>query len=102
NGLLGVTGVTNTTDTGNEYEAVVSMWRSAMVVSKHVKFVEDGTFAAGGFNALKARQIAAVTTWLSNKYKVRVASPGAPQPGDGEYPIQVIWTDDPVPTFPMP
>lgn len=34
-GLLGETGVANTTDTGNEYEALVSMWRSGIVISKH-------------------------------------------------------------------
>jgi hypothetical protein len=101
NGLLGVTSVENTTDTGNEYEAVVSMWRNALVVSKHVKFIEDGTFAAGAFDALKARLIAAVTTWLSRKYKIKIASPGAPQPGDGEYPIEVICIDDPSADYPM-
>ncbi len=100
-GLLGTTGVTNTTDTGNQYEAVIALWRNGMVVNKHVKFISKGTFAAGAFDALKARLIAAVTTWLSGKYKVRIASVGAPQPGDGDYPITVSCTDDPSADYPM-
>lgn len=100
-GLLGTTGVANTTDTGNRYEAVIALWRSGMVVNKHVHFISDGTFAPGAFDALKARVVAAVTTWLSNKYKVRIASVGAPQPGDGDYPIYVSCTDDDSADYPM-
>jgi hypothetical protein len=100
-GLLGTTGVTNTTDTGNEYEAVIALWRNGMVVNKHVNFISEGTFAAGGFDALKARLIAAVTSWLSLKYKVRITSLGAAQPGDGDYPITVSCTDDSSADYPM-
>ena len=100
-GLLGETEVENETDTGNEYEALVTLARSGLTVSKEVEFLEEGTFAAGGFAALKARLIAAVTTHLSGKFNVSIQSVGAPREGDGVYPINVVVTDNPSADYPM-
>ena len=87
-GLLSEANVTNTTDTGNEYKTTkVSLYRSGVRLSKRVKFVERDTFAAGGFAAFKGRMISAVTAFLSNKYKLKIESPGGAREGDGEYPI---------------
>jgi hypothetical protein len=38
------------------------------------------------------RCVTAVDTWLSRKYKLKMASPSGPQEGDGEYPIIVKIT----------
>jgi hypothetical protein len=100
-GLLSEALVTNTTDTGNAYKAWVSLYRSGVRISKRVKFVERDTFAAGGFAAFKGRMIAAVTSFLSNKYKLKIESPGGAREGDGEYPITVHILDDPSGSFPV-
>src|SRR5262245_9138970 len=69
--------------------------RGEMTVSKGVEFVEKGTFAPGGFDALKRRMLAAVTSYLSRKYKVKIQAPsGPPKVGDGEYPIVVELYED--------
>jgi hypothetical protein len=100
-GLLSEARVTNTTDTGNAYKTWVSLYRSGVRLSKRVKFVERDTFAAGGFATLKGRMIAAVTSYLSGKYKLKIESPGGAREGDGEYPITVHILDDPSGPFPV-
>lgn len=94
-GLLGEHAITETTDTGNTYSQWMALYRTGLYVSKAVNFVETGTFAAGGFAALQARLISAVTAYLDNKYKIRVATPGTPRDGDGDYPIRIAVTSDP-------
>jgi hypothetical protein len=94
-GMLGVQYVTNTADVGAEFKSVLTMWRSGIVMSKDVQFIEEGTFPPGGFEALIARCKAAVDTWLSRKYKLRISSPSGPQEGDGEYPIIVVLNSVP-------
>jgi hypothetical protein len=100
-GLLGETTVENETDTGNEYEALVALSRSGLTISKDVEFVEEGTFGAGGFAALKARIIAAVTTYMTGKFKVKIQSVGTPREGDGEYPISVLVNDNAGADYPL-
>lgn len=100
-GLLGETTVENETDTGNEYEALVALSRTGLTISKDVQFIEKGTFAAGGFAALRARLIAAVTTYLTGKFKVKIQSVGAPREGDGVYPITVLVLDNSSADYPM-
>jgi hypothetical protein len=100
-GLLGEREFENTTDTGNHYRSWVSLYRSGLNISKRVKFVEQGTFAAGGFAALKARIIAAITTYLTGKFKLKIQSVGAPQEGDGVYPIVVRVIDDSSAPYPL-
>lgn len=92
-GLLGEA-VVDTDPSSFDIESLVSLFRSGLVVTKEVEFVEKGTFAPGAFNALKTRFINAVTTWLSGKYKVKIASPGRAAEGDGVYPITVRVVDN--------
>ncbi len=95
-GLLGQKAFTNTTDTGNQYTSQLALLRSGLTISKDVKFVSAGTFAAGKFDALKARLIAAVTSYLTGKFKLKIETPGGtPQEGDGVYPITVQVVDNP-------
>jgi hypothetical protein len=83
-------------ETGNEYENWLRHTRGEVTISKDVHFVEEGTFAPGKFSALKLRVVAAVTTHLSGKFKVRIASPTPPpKVGDGDYPIVVVIRDNP-------
>src|SRR6185437_12112922 len=86
---------TNTTDTGNAYTSTMALFPNGLIVSKDVHFIQTGTFGAGKFEALKARVVAAVTTYLSGKYKLKIESAsGTPQPGDGTYPITVQVVDN--------
>jgi len=87
-GLLGEATV-DTDPSDFDIESVASLFRSGLVVTKEVEFAEKGTFAPGAAQALKTRMINAVTTWLSGKYKVRIASIGPARQGDGDYPITV-------------
>jgi hypothetical protein len=93
---------TNTTDTGNAYAAMAEIFRNGVTISKDVKFIEAGTFRPGKFAALKGRILGAVTSYLSNKYKLKVQSVGStPQPGDGEYPITVRVNDNASASYPV-
>ena len=87
-GLLGQATV-DTDPSSFDIESTVALFRSGLVVQKEVEFSEKGTFAPGGFNALKTRVSTAINTWLSGKYKVKVQTPGGVREGDGEYPITV-------------
>jgi hypothetical protein len=87
-GLLGQATV-DTDPSSFDITSTVALFRNGLVVQKEVEFSEKGTFAPGGFQALKTRTANAITTWLSGKYKVKVQSPGGAREGDGEYPITV-------------
>ena len=102
-GLLHKGTMKTQTDTRNKYKAWVRHTRGEITISKEVKFIEKGTFAAGGFNTLKARISTAVTSYLSHKFKVKIEpGPGAqPLPIDGEYPIIVVVTDNSSAKYPM-
>jgi len=101
-GLLGQKAFTNTTDTGNAYTSNLALLRSGLSITKDVKFSQSGTFAAGKYDALKARVIAAVTSFLSGKFKLKIETPGGtPQEGDGEYPITVQVVDNASGTYPV-
>lgn len=101
-GLLGETSFTNTTDTGNRYTSMLTLLRGGLTISKDVHFIQAGTFGAGAFDALKARVISAVTSFLSGKYKLKIQTPGGPpQEGDGEYPITVNVVDNSSATYPL-
>jgi hypothetical protein len=93
-GLLGEHSIEETTDTGNTYNQWMALYRTGLYVTKAVSFIETGTFAAGGFAALQARLTSAVTSYLDNKYKVRIESPGGAREGDGDYPIRISVTAD--------
>jgi hypothetical protein len=89
-------------ETGNDYQTGLRHTRSQVTLTKEVHFVEMGTFGPGAFNTLKGRVIAAVTSYLSGKYKVRIASPaGPPKVGDGDYPIIVQVNDNPSSDYEM-
>lgn len=100
--LLAAEAFTNTTDTGNEYTSLMVLFKDGLTISKDVNFIENGTFAPGGFEALKIRLIAAVTTYLTGKYKLKIASAdGTAKEGDGEYPITVKVNDVSSADYPM-
>ncbi len=82
---------TNTTDTGNSYTSNAQVLRNGILITKNVKFTSVGTFgSAGGFAALQERVLAAVTRYLTGKFKVRVGPPGTgATTADGDYPITV-------------
>lgn len=87
---IGSKSFTNTTDTGNAYTSNALMLRNGVLITKDVKFVSTGTFGAGRFDALENRVIAAVTAYMTGKYKLRVGPPGSgPTTGDADYPITV-------------
>jgi hypothetical protein len=66
------------------------MLRNGVLITKDVNFVSVGTFGSGGFVALQNRLIAAVTTYMTGKYKLHVGPPGGGSTnGDGDYPITV-------------
>jgi hypothetical protein len=81
---------TNTTDTGNDYASLLTMFNRTFAITKEVNFVDDGNFATDGdYEALRSRTINAIQSYLSRKYKVKIISADNEQPGDGEYPITV-------------
>lgn len=87
---IGSANFTNTTDTGNAYTSNAMVLRNGVLITKEVKFVSAGTFAAGKFDALRDRVVAAVTSYMTGKYKLRVGPPGGgAATGDGDYPITV-------------
>lgn len=92
--LLGEHAIEESTDTGNTYSQWMALYRNGLYVTKAVSFVETGTFAPGGFAALQARVSSAVTAYLDNKYKIRIASPGGARDGDGDYPIRISVSSD--------
>jgi hypothetical protein len=102
-GALGAEIFENSTDTGNEYRSLATLFPSGLTVAKNVNFIEDGTFGPGGFDTLKARVIASVSSYMSNKYKVKI-EPGSgaeASDNDGEYPITVVINDDSSAEYPM-
>lgn len=100
--LLAAEAFTNTTDTGNEYTSLMVLFKDGLTISKDVNFIEQGTFASGKFEALKARLIAAVTTYMTGKFKLKIESTdGTPKEGDGEYPITVKVNDVSSADYPM-
>jgi hypothetical protein len=70
--------------------------RSDVQITKKINFVDKGTFAAGGFAAMKTKAFTAITTYLDNKFKVKIEpqAGGAASPADGVYPLRVSATDD--------
>jgi hypothetical protein len=99
-GLLGEA-IVDTDPSSFDIESKVALFRNGLTVSKEVEFVEKGKFGPGGFSTLKTRIINAVTTWLSGRYKVRIASVGTAREGDGVYPITVQVIDNPSADFTM-
>jgi hypothetical protein len=100
--LIAPQSATASTDTGNAYTSTMALFPNGVIISKDVHFIQSGTFAAGAFDALTARLIAAVTSYLSGKFKVKIASAGGhPEPGDGVYPITVQVVNDASATYPM-
>ncbi|MDQ7024010.1 MAG: hypothetical protein Q9P01_20940 [Anaerolineae bacterium] len=94
---------TNSTDTGNEYTSLATLFPNGLTIAKDVKFIEEGTFGEGGFDALNGRLIAAVTSYLSNKFKVKITpgTGGEANDADGDYPIEVKVNNDSSANYPM-
>ena len=87
---IGSANFTNTTDTGNAYTSNAMILRNGVLITKDVKFDSSGTFGPGGFAALQGRVQAAVTSFMTGKYTLRVGPPGSgPTTGDGDYPITI-------------
>lgn len=80
-GQLGQQDITNTADIGAEFKAVLTMWRTGVVLSKEIKFIEEGTWTPAALEAMIQRCVASVDTWLSRKYKLKIASPSGPRGG---------------------
>ena len=87
----------NETDTGNNYDSLISHTLTKFDISKEVEFVEKGSFLSGGFATLTARVISSVSTHLDNKFKIKIEpGPGATALDiDGEYPIRVSLSSNP-------
>lgn len=80
------------------FTSLMVLFQDRLVISKEVNFILAGTFLhdKAGFEVLKARFIAAVTTYLSGKYKLKIESHGKQHaPASGEYPIIVKLTHNP-------
>ena len=68
---IGSANFTNATDTGNAYTSNAMVLRDGVLITKEVTFVSAGTFAAGKFDALRDRVVAAVTSYMTGKQRLR-------------------------------
>ena len=84
------------------FTSLMVFFQDKIVISKEVNIVPAGTFVHDqtGFEVLKARFIAAMTYYLSDKYKLKIESADTQKPV-GEYPIIVKLTHNPAAYYRM-
>lgn len=88
---------------GNVFRTPATLFPSGVVISKDIRFVKLGRFRSNDdFEMLKNRMLDAVRTNLTNRFKLKIDTPGGvPQPGDGEYSIRVQIVDNPSASYRM-
>jgi hypothetical protein len=88
---------------GTTFRTPVTLFQSGVIISKDIQFVKRGRFRSNNdFEMLKNRIINSVRTYLTNRFKLKIETPGgAPQPGDGEYSIRVQFIDNPSASYRM-
>lgn len=89
---------------GSTMRTPVTLFQSGVAISKDVRFVRAGRFrSSGDFDSLKNRVIDSVRTNLTNRFHLKIETPGGgpPQQGDGEYTIRVNFIDNPSAAYSM-
>lgn len=85
---------------GTRFRTPVTLFQNGVIISKGIRFVRRGRFSdPADFDTLKNRIIQSVTTFLTNRYKLKIETPGGAQPGDGEYTIRVQIIDEPAASY---
>jgi hypothetical protein len=92
------------TDEGVTMRTPVTLFKSGVAISKDVRFVRAGRFRSkDDFERLKNRIIDSVRTNLTNRFRLKIETPGGgpPQQGDGEYTIRVNFIENPSAAYRM-
>ena len=85
------------TDEGSTFRTPVRLFQSGVMIAKDVRFLKRGNFHSNDdFITFKNRIMEAVRTRLTNRFKLKIETPGGQaQAGDGEYPIRVRFIENP-------
>jgi hypothetical protein len=72
---------------GNEYHVLAELSRTGLTLSKRVKYENHDDLPDATMAGIKAGVRTAIARHMSGKWKLRIASVGAAQQHDGDYPI---------------
>jgi hypothetical protein len=72
---------------GNEYHVLAELSRHGLTLSKRVKYENPDDLPDATMAGIRAGVLTAIARHMSGKWKLRIASVGATQQHDGDYPI---------------